>query len=476
MPGHKRNMHLYSMKEIYDIDITEINGFDNLHHAEGVLLKAMQKAATLYQSEETHFLVNGSTCGILSSISATVKRHGKILIARNCHKAVYNAILLRELQPIYLYPKIQKDYTIFGGIDPEDVEKALEQDAEIEAVFITSPTYDGVVSDVKRIVEIVHKRKIPLIIDEAHGAHFGFHPEFPQNSIVLGADIVIHSVHKTLPAFTQTALIHINGKLIDRKRINQFLEIYQTSSPSYVLMSGIENCIDLVSEKGSSLLQILHNNILMLHSACRDLHYIRVVNQDIVGKDEIYDFDDSKIIISVNGTSMNGKELYDVLLHRYHLQMEMGAPAYVLGISSIMDTEEGFKRLAGALIQIDQEIQDKVILKKTKGSLKSKNSDERTDTIENEIIEKSLFITSGTKINYSISEIENLTLESIPWTLSENRTSGEFVFLYPPGIPILVPGEIISRQIYELILVYKKRGFMVQGPTDYELNKIKVVK
>ncbi len=469
MPGHKRNMLLHPMKEIYDIDITEIDGFDNLHHAEGVLLQAMHKAAVLYRSDETHFLVNGSTCGILSSISAAVKRHGKILIARNCHKAVYNAILLRELQPVYLYPKIQKEYAIFGGIDPEDVEKALEQDAEIEAVFITSPTYDGVVSNVKRIVKIVHKRKIPLIIDEAHGAHFGFHPEFPQNSVILGADIVIHSVHKTLPAFTQTALIHINGSLIDRNKIIKFLEIYQTSSPSYLLMSGIENCVDLVSEKGSSLLQILHNNILKFHNDCRDLRYIRVVNRDIVGKDEIYDYDDSKIIISLYGTSMNGKELYDMLLHRYHLQMEMGAPAYVLGISSIMDTEEGFKRLAEALIQIDQEIQDKVILN-------NKDKDKQSDIIENELIEKSIFITRGTNINYSISETEDLTLESIPWSQSENRTSGEFVLLYPPGIPILVPGEVISKQIYQLILAYKKKGFMVQGPTDYELNKIKVVK
>lgn len=476
MPGHKRNMLLYPMNEIYNVDITEINGFDNLHHAEGVLLQAMQKAAALYQSEETHFLVNGSTCGILSSISATVKKHGKILIARNCHKAAYNAIFLRELRPIYLYPKVQNDYAIFGGIDPEDVEKALEQDGEIEAVLITSPTYDGVVSDIKRIVQIVHKRKIPLIIDEAHGAHFGFHSRFPQNSICLGADIVIHSVHKTLPSLTQTALIHINGKFVDRNKINQFLEIYQTSSPSYVLMSGIENCIDLVSEKGTSLLQILHDNILKFRTACSQLRYIRVVGRDIVGKDEIYDFDDSKIIISVNETSMNGKELYDILLHRYHLQMEMGAPTYVLGLSSIMDTEDGFKRLAEALIQIDQEIQDKVILKNTKESLESRNSDERTDTIENQIIEKSIFSTKGTKINYSISEIENLTLESVPWTRSQNRTSGEFVFLYPPGIPILVPGEIISKQIYELILAYKKKGFMVQGPSDYELNKIKVVK
>ena len=471
MPGHKRNMQSYPMEEIYGIDITEIDGFDNLHHAEGMLLQTMQKAAALYRSEETHFLVNGSTCGILSSISAAVKKGGKILIARNSHKSAYNAMLLRELRPVYLYPKIQKEYAILGGIDPEDVERALEQDVQIEAVFITSPTYDGIVSDVKRIVEIVHRKKIPLIIDEAHGAHFGFHPEFPQSSVALGADVVIHSVHKTLPAFTQTALIHINGNLIDRDRINQFLGIYQTSSPSYILMCGIENCIDLVSQRGTELLQSLHNNILKFHAACNNLHYIRVVNQSIIGKDEIYDFDFSKIIISVKGTSMSGKELYDILLHRYHLQMEMEAPTYVLGISSVMDTKRGFERLAAALIQIDREISEKA-----NRDLKTKTSDEGTDVIENEIIEKSLFVSREIEINYSISEVENLALESIPLESSQNRISGEFVFLYPPGIPILVPGETISKRIFELILAYKRKRFMIQGPSDHELKKIKVVK
>ncbi len=462
MPGHKRNMRFYPMKEIYKIDITEIDGFDNLHHAEGVLYQAMKKASTLYHAEETHFLVNGSTSGILSSISASVKRGGKILIARNSHKAAYNAIMLRDLQAIYLYPKLQKEFAIWGGINPKDVEEALELEDKIEAVFITSPTYDGIVSDVKSIAKIVHRKNIPLIVDEAHGAHFGFHPAYPQNSNVLGADIVIHSVHKSLPAFTQTALIHINGNLIDRNKMIKYLEIYQTSSPSYVFMSGIENCLDIISSEGNSLFQKLHENVSEFQNVCKKLCNLKVVERNIIGSDNIFDYDDTKVMISLVRASLNGKELYDRLLHEYHIQMEMSAPLYVLGITSIMDTHKGFQRLSDALIQIDQDIQNKVKLKNT----------DNTFTI----LEEVFFLSKEANVYCSIAEIENLELESISFTLSENRVSGEFVFLYPPGIPILVPGEIITAVIKERILAYRKRGFMLQGLCDKEFDKIKVVK
>lgn len=208
MPGHKRQKTVDFNP--YKIDITEIEGFDNLHHAEGVLLEAQKKAEKLYGSEESHFLINGSTAGILSAVSACAKK--TVLIARNCHKAVYHAALIRNLDVYYVYPEIQEEFMLNGGINPADVERSLEEHPEIEAVVITSPTYDGIVSDVKRIAEIAHAYGKPLIVDEAHGAHFGFSKYFPENSVHLGADIVIHSLHKTLPSYTQTALIHINGK------------------------------------------------------------------------------------------------------------------------------------------------------------------------------------------------------------------------------------------------------------------------
>ena len=238
MPGHKRRKDDFANP--FFIDITEIEGFDNLHHAEGILKDAQDRAAALYHSEETYFLVNGSTCGILAAVSACTARGGKILMARNCHKAAYHAAYLRGLDIEYLYPEKEDIFGINGGIHEDIVEKALEEFQDIQAVMITSPTYDGVVSNVEKIAQIVHRKGIPLIVDEAHGAHFGFHEYFPKSSVEMGADLVIHSLHKTLPSLTQTALLHVNGNRVDRECLRKFLDIYQTSSPSYVFMAGMD--------------------------------------------------------------------------------------------------------------------------------------------------------------------------------------------------------------------------------------------
>ena len=243
MPGHKRNPNLPGDRIPYQIDITEIHGFDDLHHAEGILKEAQENAAAWFHAEETHFLINGSTSGILSAILGTTHRGDTILVARNCHKSVYHAIDMNELNPVYLYPAFDSEAQLNTEISAEDVRTALEKNPKIRAVVIVSPTYDGVVSDVEAIAEAVHEKGIPIIVDEAHGAHFGFHPYFPENSNTKGADLVIHSLHKTLPSLTQTALLHVNGDLVDRRKVKKYLDMLQTSSPSYVLMASIDACV-----------------------------------------------------------------------------------------------------------------------------------------------------------------------------------------------------------------------------------------
>ena len=253
MPGHKRHL-VEEMPDLpYHLDITEIEGFDDLHHAQDLLLEAQERAADLYGAEETHYLINGSTAGILSAIAGVTRKGDTILVARNCHKSVYHAIYMNELNPVYLYPGFDSDLQLNTTISAEDVRRALEEHPTICAVVIVSPTYDGVVSDVEAVAEAAHERGIPLIVDEAHGAHFGFHPYFPENANAKGVDIVIHSLHKTLPAPTQTALIHLNGSLVDRTRVKNYLHMLQTSSPSYLLMAGIDGCVELLREKGAGL-------------------------------------------------------------------------------------------------------------------------------------------------------------------------------------------------------------------------------
>ncbi len=232
MPGHKRQSMGNWTGEA--IDITEITGFDNLHHAEGILQEAQCRAAETFGADETFFLINGSTAGLLSAICGTVRRGGRLLMARNCHKAVYHAVYLMELKTAYLYPE-QTDFGIQGSISPEQVRDMLEQYPDTEAVLLTSPTYDGVVSDIAAIAALAHEKGVPLIVDEAHGAHFGFSQGFPQKALAFGADLCIESVHKTLPAYTQSALLHYpKNPWIALERVQQALGIYQTTShPRY---------------------------------------------------------------------------------------------------------------------------------------------------------------------------------------------------------------------------------------------------
>lgn len=261
MPGHKRNPETGPLAPFYRLDITEIDGFDNLHAASGVIRQAQERAAKLYGSEETHFLINGSTGGLLSAVASIAGKGKVLLMARNCHKAVYHAAFLNRLNVRYLYPELLPEYDLAGEILPETVRKAIiltlrERNADpkkaaevIAGIVVTSPTYDGICSNIREIREIAHSYGVPLIVDEAHGAHLGFHEAYPENSVQCGADVVIQSTHKTLPSPTQTAVLHVNGTLVNRGHLRKYLAIYQTSSPSYLLMTGIEEGLYLLEKK-----------------------------------------------------------------------------------------------------------------------------------------------------------------------------------------------------------------------------------
>ena len=450
MPGHKRRHEAGALSEIYRLDITEIDEFDNLHQAEGIIKQAQERTAKLYGSEETFFLVNGSTCGVLAAISSVTDKQDTILIARNCHKSVYHAAFLKELNLRYIYPKQITEYGISDAVSPEEVKTALERYPECRAVVITSPTYEGVISDIETISRIVHEKDKILIVDEAHGAHFGLAQGMPENAVRQGADLVIHSLHKTLPSMTQTALLHVNGPRINRVKLRRYLNIYQSSSPSYVLMASMDSCISYLLENAGRCFEKLkknHQKFLCCMEKCR---HIRIGQAETLSKKE-YDFsawDICKLVISVKGTSMNGQELYDMLLNEFHLQMEMAADSYVLAIMTIADEEEGWKRLADALLQIDGRIEDRI-----------KGVNEKEET-------------SQTKKSYqpavklTISQALERVGKEVPLEQAQGEISGGFINLYPPGIPIVVPGEVIDSCVISRIQESLKIGLRVQGISE----------
>ena len=461
MPGHKRAVILDT--DPYSMDITEIDGFDNLHASEGILKDAQERAAKLYDSRHTYYLVNGSTCGLLAAISAAVKQNGKILMARNVHKAVYHAVYLRQLTTVYLNPKLT-EFGIQGAIDPEDVKLSLEQDSDIEAVILTSPTYEGIVSDVKKIAEITHEHGIPLIIDEAHGAHFGFHEGFPETAVRLGADVVIQSMHKVLPSLTQTALLHLNSAYVSKEKVEQFLGIYETSSPSYVLMAGMERCIRLLREEGSTLFSKYEKRLSDFYQRAEKLKSIHVMTRKDIALSEGYGFDPSKLVISVKGTGMTGKELYDILLEKYHLQMEMVSGFYVLAMTSIMDSDEGFHRLIRALEEIDASDRMRVPVDR---------HEEGNVTQENGAFIRRFYQPREKKME--LYQAMELPAESVSFEDAIGKISGSFVYLYPPGIPVLVPGEVITEDFIKNLRESMKLRLNLQGIADIINERINVV-
>lgn len=453
MPGHKRIM--IEDYNPYQIDITEIEGFDNLHNASEILKSSQQRAADLYGSKQAYYLINGSTCGILAAISASTQKGDKILVARNCHKAVYNAIFLRELSPIYIYPKIT-DVKIQGKIESQQVKKALDKNPDVKAVIITSPTYDGIVSDVEEISKIVHNYDIPLIVDQAHGAHFGLDDRMPESAIKLGADAVIVSVHKTLPAFTQTALLHICSNRISQKKIKKYLGIYETSSPSYILMAGIESSIRHISEKGEELFAELDKKLDDFYNGVENLKNIKVLTKKDFTSDEAYDFDRTKIIMLTEKCGISGEELLRILHNDYHIELEMAAGNYALALSTIMDTKEGFERLMHALIEIDDKL--------------SYNENDRK---KNKIPDTSIYYRSMKK-EYEIHEAGEMEVENVDYDAAVGKVSGEFIYIYPPGIPLIVPGEVISADFIRDLKAAVSYELDVKGLT--EDNRIIILK
>lgn len=458
MPGHKRQTP--DFPNPYSIDITEIDGFDNLHHAEGILKDAQERAKQLYHTKETFYLINGSTCGILSAISAALPRGGTLLMGRNCHKAAYHAAFLRQLQTRYVMP-VMTDFGIMGSVCPQDVANMLNENPDIGAVFLTSPTYDGVVSDIRAIAEIVHAHNIPLIVDEAHGAHFTFSEEFPVSALECGADIVIQSLHKTLPCFTQTALLHVNSDRISLDSIKNFLGIYETSSPSYLLMASMDQGLRTMAEQGSELMAHFTDLLKNFYQKAKDLKHLSVFTKDFCNGKNCFEWDFSKILISTENAGLTGQELHDLLLEKYHLQMEMASGHYVTALTSVMDTDEGFRRLIQALMEIDQTI---IAPKYTE-----------TDTLHNQPLLTSRELYTIPEQRLSLTDAMEKTCHTLSLKDAAGYISQEFVYLYPPGIPLIAPGEVITPKLIENIALCQAQGLSVEGLSDTETKTIKIL-
>ena len=430
MPGHKRNTALTGDDFPYGRDITEIAGSDNLHDASGVILSECERAARLWGAASAHILVNGSTCGILAAIRAYAGHDRGVVVARNCHKSVYHGIELCRLQPTYIYPAIDPESGICASITPAEVESALAKAPDAKLVIVTSPTYEGVISDIAGIAAVAHAHGALLLVDAAHGAHLGF-LDFPAHPVSLGADVVICSLHKTLPAPTQTALALIGKGCPDPGALACQLAVFETSSPSYVLMEQAARCIRLLEQRGDELYEEWEARLASFICMVRAMRHLRLYFQE-KRPACVWQFDYSKLVIGTRGTPLTGHALAQILRDEYRIEVEMAASDYVIAMTSLADTDRGFARLANALCEIDAQ---------------TAASD----------CAPVLPILQANAV-YAPWEVADRASVAVPLEAAMERVSAEYVWAYPPGIPLLVPGERLSKETCQFLATLQSKG------------------
>lgn len=470
MPGHKR-------KTGYSTDITEITGYDNLHDPHGIIRESMDNLKEIYHTRESWYLVNGSTVGILAAVSAVCGPGDKIVIARNCHKAVYHAIRLLRLEALYLYPRYHPRYDFaldMGREGLEQLDRILAGTEGIKMVVLTSPTYEGIVSDIAAFRDLISRYddRIVLLADEAHGAHFPFHEAFPASALERGADLVVQSCHKTLPALTQTALLHLCSERVRREALADWLAVYETSSPSYVLMASAEASVIFMHNRGKKLRKYV-DNLRAFRKKCGQLLHICLISGE---KLPVYDYDMGKLVFCIKGEKQGGKWLFEKLRDQWNIELEMENLSYAIAMTSVMDEEEDFEYLFDALSALDRELGARpgpaavrepdalcgggqVREPEAPSCGRSGQSD-----AERAAPAGSLAVTPVKAVKV-MEAWEALEIRSRDLALSESagRTAASYVMIYPPGIPLLVPGEKIMKEMVENLKLYLYNGYNVPG-------------
>lgn len=427
MPGHKRNTDRFAYLRPLggDVDITEIDGFDNLHGAEGILREAMERAAALWHSERTYFLVNGSSCGILAGIRTLTRRGDTVLLSRGAHKSVYHALELCGLRPVFLTPPTDARCGISCSLLPETVEAALCAHPEARLVIVTSPSYEGVLSDIAAIAETVHAHGAALLVDEAHGAHLSLHPAFPRGAVSCGADIVVQSVHKTLPSLTQTAILHAQGGRVDLDRLAHQLAVFETSSPSYLFLASIDGCVRTLAEDRAVMAdwaeRLAAFDARVGATERLFLPYHGTHGATIPG---VFSFDPSKIYVSTAETDWSGETLA-AFLREWHIEPEMTTPEGVLLMSGAGDTMSALEHLADVL----------------------READARCNAAESRVRKTDLPVFG--ELAVSLEEAMEQAWEYVPPAAAVGRIAAEYIWAYPPGIPLVIPGERIAVNIFE---------------------------
>ncbi|MCC0647092.1 aminotransferase class I/II-fold pyridoxal phosphate-dependent enzyme [Clostridioides sp. ZZV15-6598] len=445
MPGHKKGKiyeklgYTNVLENLYKMDTTEIIGTDNLHSPEGIIKASQENTAKVFKSDYTYYLVNGSSCGIQSAIMSVCNPKSKIIVNRDCHQSVINGCILGDVDIEYIPCEISKDTNILKGVNVINVIDIIDKNLDAKAILLTYPTYYGVTYDLEYICNYAHSKNMVVIVDEAHGAHLGLSEKLPKTALEQGADIVIQSTHKTLPSFTQSSMIHVKEESVDLDKISNMLRITESSSPSYLLLSSLELAVDIYEDKGKELMEELLNNIHIFKNN---------VNKNL----EIYSTNDkTKVFISAKNIGLTGYELENILRKKYSIQVELSNYYGVLLICTIGNSTQDFISLETAL--------DDIVVKEFK-SIKLDNIKYPVDIPQKILTPREAFYK---------------TKKSVKIYDSIGKICGESIVPYPPGINIISPGEIISKEIIDYLKFCSSKGMVISGLKDITLNFIEII-
>lgn len=459
VPGHKKGDGMdgkfknFVGTNVLSIDVTVFKLVDSLHHPTGPIKMAQELAADAYGADKAFFSIHGTSGAIQAMILSVVSQGEKIIIPRNVHKSVTAGVILSGAVPVYMQPEIDRSIGVALGVTPETVEKTLRENPDAKAVLIINPTYYGVATDIRRIAQIVHSYDIPLIVDEAHGPHLGFNDRLPVSAMSAGADMCAQSTHKIIGSLTQSSLLQVKGDRIDVNRVQQVMNLLQTTSPSYILMASLDVARMQIATKGRELLDKAIDLAEYTRNEINQIPGLYCFGREVLNKKGAYAFDPTKLTITCKDLGITGYELDQILADKYHIQFELSDLYNALAVGSFGDTKEKLDSLLAALKEV---------------SIEYANSPRRRGGVIDipEIPEQIL----------APREAFNSSKVAIALKNSIGQISGEFLLAYPPGIPILCPGERITPDIVEYVEEMKNAGLYVQGTEDPDVNYIKVLR
>jgi arginine/lysine/ornithine decarboxylase len=456
-PGHKNGQGVddrlrdFTGRNLYKLDVTVFPEVDSLHDPVGPIKKAQQLMAQAYGVKYSQFLVNGSSVGNMAMLMAACHPGDSVILSRNAHKSTLSGVIMSGVWPIWIQPKVDQHLDIIFDSDPAQVEEALRQFPEAKAVFVTSPTYHGVTTDLKKIAEICHSKGKLLVVDEAHGAHLKFHKDLPTSAVEAGADMCVQSTHKILGALSQGSVLHVNSDQVDIMRVRKILSLLQTTSPNYLIMASLDAARRQAFFQGEKIFGKLMKMAEEARERINRLQHIYCITQGEI-RAKGYDLDVTKLTINVTRTGQSGHDVEHKLAFEYGIQVDCADLFNLIAIMGIGTTKHDIDKLVAALEDLD---------KKEPGT--EKNWVMQLPSLSTEMVmtPRDVFLQRRSK--------------RVPLSKAAGHISAQTLTPYPPGIPVLIPGERITKEIQDFLVDLAHRDVRVSGQETDTLRTVKVV-